>query len=193
MRLLPGGPDTGWGARTGRQGSLSPHRCLCSQKLTWPSNPSDINVCRMKGKQEVSGPWPRLQPRPNPAQLGAYGPLSPSGACTLLLPWLRPESLATPPSGPQAWPRPQPWSCRNSIPSVAADANYFCALVGSSVTWKIQSPFNPRCGPSPGHAHIPGPAPQPLQPSILGTPTPVTTPTMASVFPPHPRASVEIL
>lgn len=31
---------------------------LCPQKLTWPSNPSDINVCRMKGKQEVSEPWP---------------------------------------------------------------------------------------------------------------------------------------
>lgn len=28
---------------------------LCPQKLTWRSNPSDINVCRMKGKQEVSG------------------------------------------------------------------------------------------------------------------------------------------
>lgn len=34
---------------------------LCPQKLTWRSNPSDINVCRMKGKQEVSGPWSRPQ------------------------------------------------------------------------------------------------------------------------------------
>lgn len=26
---------------------------VCRQKLTWRSNPSDIDVCRMKGKQEV--------------------------------------------------------------------------------------------------------------------------------------------
>lgn len=37
------------------------------QKLTWRSNPGDINVCRMKGKQEVSGPWPRPDHAHNPS------------------------------------------------------------------------------------------------------------------------------
>lgn len=77
LGLPPGGPDTELGSKVD---SGLPSRVpravkdpahltssLCPQKLTWRSNPSDINVCRMKGKQEVSGPWPRLQPRPNPS------------------------------------------------------------------------------------------------------------------------------
>lgn len=51
---------------------------LCPQKLTWRSKPSDINVCRMKGKQEVSGPWSRPKSAtttsPNTPQFGLASP-----------------------------------------------------------------------------------------------------------------------
>lgn len=47
---------------------ISSSPALCPQKLTWRSNPSDIDVCRMKGKQEVSRSLasPRLGPAPAP-------------------------------------------------------------------------------------------------------------------------------
>ena len=99
LRLLLGGWGLTrcWGARIGRapagvpRAAGIPHHSLCPQKLTWRSNPSDINVCRMKGKQEVSGPWPRPQPLPDPAQPGANLPLPTSQASTLVWPRLRPE------------------------------------------------------------------------------------------------------
>jgi hypothetical protein len=49
-------------------GDPCPSPALCLQKLTWRSNPSDIDVCRMKGKQEVTGPGHALNsPRPTHA------------------------------------------------------------------------------------------------------------------------------
>lgn len=67
LGLPPGEPDTALGSKVDFDQPRGVPRAvfrdpmpltssLCPQKLTWPSNPSDINVCRMKGKQEVSGP-----------------------------------------------------------------------------------------------------------------------------------------
>lgn len=88
------------------------------------------------GPGHASGHAP-IRPSPGQMSLGLCLPPEPSRCRGYA------QSLATPPGGPQAWPRPQPWSCRNAIPSVAIDAKYSCAVAGSSVPWKIQSHFSP--------------------------------------------------
>lgn len=91
---------------------------LCPQKLTWRSNPSDINVCRMKGKQEVRpGHAPnRPRPLPQPRSSSSWSrpwhilfPLHPWPSWTLVMPWLRLEPSHAP-NDPQPWPRPWTWS-----------------------------------------------------------------------------------
>lgn len=115
------------------------------RKLTWRSNPSDINVCRMKGKQEVSGPGhaPSHASSHAPARLAdAQWSLSSSQARCLALPWLCPEPGHAPKrSSCMATPTVLLWP--ELHPSVAADAKYLGALAGPSVTWKIQSHFSP--------------------------------------------------
>ena len=75
-------------------------------------------------------------------------------------------SLATPPSGPQAWPRPQP----RSVP----EAQVPHPQTGSQ-SW-------PRPHPAPP-PHWPRPHPAPPRTSHAHT---VATPTTASLFSPHP-------
>lgn len=127
-------------------------------------------------------PQPRLQTHPNsawprPGQI-LFRPSSQPGI--LVLPWLRPEPGPAP-KGSADIATPIDLVLLKLHPFEGCGYNEFPCLgpALSMATPPSQSYFG--CE----HAHI-------LGPSVLATPTQPTL-TLASLFPPHPRASAETL
>lgn len=166
---------------------------LCLQKLTWRSNPSDINVCRMKGKQEVSGP--RFGPGPCESALALPMP-RPNQARPRPLhqPWSRPNPPSQPWPRPttspghipkQPWPRPRPHSIGPSpAPNLATISHNHTP--NSSGYAHTSAPVSPTTTPilvptSSGHAHTPPNRSYPTQ-SIRS----LSRPLPYQSCPPHP-------